>query len=64
MDISFIMKIAGISMLFAVVCQILSKLGKDDQSTMVSIGGVIVILIILLEGVGELFDKVKDVFGL
>ena len=64
MDISFIMKIAGISMLVAVVCQILSKLGKDDQSTMVSIGGVIVILIILLEGVGELFDKVKDVFGL
>ena len=64
MDISFIMKIAGISMLVAVVCQILSKLGKDDQSTMVSIGGVIVILLILLEGVGELFDKVKDVFGL
>ena len=64
MDINFIMKIAGISMLVSVVCQILSKLGKEDQSTMVSIGGVIVILLILLEGVGELFDKVKDVFGL
>ena len=64
MDVSLLMKIAGIGMLVAVVCQILSKMGKDDQSTMVSIGGIILILIIIIEELGELIEAVKGVFGI
>lgn len=64
MDVSFVMKIAGIGMIVAVVCQILSRLGKDDQSTMLSVGGIIFILIILVEELGALIDMVKDVFGI
>ena len=64
MDLSFILKIAGIGMIVAVVCQILSKLGKDDQSMLVSIGGIILVLIILVEELGGLLDIVKDVFGI
>ena len=64
MDLSFVLKIAGIGMIVAVVCQILSKLGKDDQSTMVSVGGIIFVLIILVEELGGLIDAVKDVFGI
>ena len=64
MDLSFILKIAGIGMIVAVVCQILSKLGKDDQSMLVSIGGIILVLIILVEELGGLIDIVKGVFGI
>ena len=64
MDLSFILKIGGIGMIVAVVCQILSKLGKDDQSTLVSVGGIIFVLIILIEELGGLIDIVKDVFGI
>ena len=64
MDLSFILKIGGIGMIVAVVCQILSKLGKDDQSTLVSVGGIIFVLIILIEELGGLIDVVKDVFGI
>lgn len=64
MDLSFVLKIAGIGMIVAVVCQILNKLGKDDQSTMVSIGGMIFVLIILVEELGGLIDAVKGVFGI
>jgi len=64
MDVSFVLKIAGIGMIVAVVCQILSKLGKDDQSTMLSIGGIIFVLILLVEELGGLIDMVKDVFGI
>lgn len=64
MDLSFILKIAGIGMIVAVVCQILSKLGKDDQSMLVSVGGIIFVLIILIEELGGLLDIVKDVFGI
>ena len=51
-------------MIVAVVCQILSKLGKDDQSTLVSVGGIIFVLIILVEELGGLIELVKDVFGI
>lgn len=64
MDLSFVLKIAGIGMIVAVVCQILSRLGKDDQSTLVSVGGIIFVLIILIEELGVLLDIVKDVFGI
>jgi stage III sporulation protein AC len=64
MDLSFVLKIAGIGMIVAVVCQLLNKLGKDDQSTMVSIGGIIFVLIILVEELGGLIDAVKGVFGI
>ena len=64
MDISFLLKIAGIGMIVAVSCQVLSKIGRDDQATMVSVAGIIVVLLILVGELGELFDEVKDVFGL
>ena len=64
MDLSFVLRIGGIGMIVAVVCQILSKLGKDDQSTLVSVGGIIFVLIILVEELGGLIELVKDVFGI
>lgn len=64
MDISFVLKIAGIGMVVAVACQVLNKIGRDEQSTMVSVAGLIVVLILLVSELGELFSLVKDVFGL
>ena len=64
MDLSFLLKIAGIAMVAAVVGQILSRIGKDDHSTLVSVAGIILILVILMEELGELIEVVKDVFGL
>lgn len=64
MDISFLLKIAGIGMIVAVSCQILSKIGRDEQSTMVSVAGIIVVLLLLIQELGELFGAVKEVFGL
>ena len=42
MDLSFLLKIAGVGIIVAVSCQVLSKLGRDEQATMVSIAGIIV----------------------
>lgn len=64
MDVSFLLKIAGIGMIVAVSCQILSKIGREDQATMVSIAGIIVALFILIGEIGEVYEEVKEVFGL
>ncbi len=51
-------------MIVAVSCQVLAKIGRDEQSSMVSIAGIIVVFLMLIREIGELFDAVKDVFGL
>ena len=64
MDISLIMKIAGVGIIVTAVCQTLSKAGRDEQATDVSIAGIIVALLLLVGELGALFDMVKDVFGI
>ena len=64
MDISLILKIAGVGLIVTVICQILSKAGRDEQATYVSLAGIIVALMLLLGEIGELLEAVKDVFGI
>ncbi len=64
MDISFIMKIAGVGVIITVICQVLSKAGRDEQANFVSIAGIIVVLFMLVEELSSLFETIRDVFGL
>lgn len=64
MDVSFILKIAGIGILVSVLCQVLSKSGRDEQSTMVSIAGIILVLLLIIEELGNLLLTVRQVFGI
>mgnify|MGYP002515020060 CR=1 FL=1 len=64
MDISLILKVAGIGILVAVSAQILSKYGRDEQATFVGISGIIVVLLMLVEQIGNLILAVQAVFGL
>ncbi|MBQ9084366.1 MAG: stage III sporulation AC/AD family protein, partial [Clostridia bacterium] len=51
-------------MIVAVLCQVLSKSGRDDQASLVSLAGVILILLFLVGKVGELVNALREVFGL
>ena len=64
MDVDLIMKVAGVGMIVAVVCQILGKAGRDEQSTLVSIAGIVIIMVIIIDEIGELIDSLKRIFGL
>ena len=64
MDIDLILKVAGVGMLITVICQIMSRAGRDEQSTMVSLAGIVIILMFLVEQIGSLIDSLKHVFGL
>lgn len=64
MDVDLILKVAGVALIITVVCQIISKAGRDEQSTLVSLIGMVVILILLAEEVGRLISTIKEVFGL
>lgn len=64
MDVDIILKVAGVGMIITVVCQVMSKAGRDEQSTMVSLAGMVVILLLIADRVGELIATLRRVFGL
>lgn len=64
MDVDLIMKVAGVGMIVAVVCQILNKAGRDEQSTLVSITGIVIILVIIVDEIGDLIESLRRIFGL
>ena len=64
MDISLIIKIAGIGLLISVSTHMLKGSGRDEQSMMVTLAGILVVLSLLIGKVGELFDQIMTLFGL
>ena len=63
MDISLVLKVAGVGMLVTVVAQILGKAGRDEQAMMVSIAGMIIVLLMLVQELGALIAQIRGVFG-
>ena len=63
LDIGIILKVAGVGILVSAATQILSKSGRDEQSMLVTIAGIIVVLIMLVGEIEKLFELVCSVFG-
>ncbi len=64
MDPSIILKIAGVGLLVAAACQILSKSGRDEQSMLLSVAGIIIVFILIVDKAGTLISSLRSVFGL
>ncbi len=64
MEVSLIFQIAGIGIVVAVMNQLLARSGRDEQAMMVTIAGLVIVMIILVNKIGELFATVKTVFGI
>lgn len=63
LDIGIILKVAGVGILVSAAAQILTKSGRDEQSMLVTIAGIIVVLIMLIGEIEKLFELVISVFG-
>lgn len=64
MEISFIYKIAAVGMIVAVINQILQKSGKEEYSTMTTIAGIVLVILMLLPKLSMLSDELSSFFGL
>jgi len=64
MDVDLIFKIAGIGIIVAVLNQLLTRSGREEQALLTTIAGLVVVLFILVEQIGNLFDTVKAIFNL
>lgn len=64
MRIDVLLKIAGVGLLVAVICQALTRAGREDIATLASVAGMILVLLTVVSLAGELLGQVQAVFQL
>ena len=64
MDVTLILRIAGVGLLVSVINAVLTKSGRDEQAGYVTIGGILVVLLMLVGQIEQLITTVRTVFGL
>ena len=62
MEPDVIIKIAGLGLLLAIICQILTKAGREDMATLATVAGIIVVLFTIVDLAADLINRVQDVF--
>ena len=63
MDGDLIFRIAAVGILVAVLGQLLTRSGRDEQALMTTLAGLIVVLMLIVEQISRLFSMMKSVFG-
>lgn len=64
MSIDIVFKIAAIGILVAVLNQLLVRSGREDMALMTTIAGLVIVLLMVVDMVSNLFDTIKNIFGL
>ena len=64
MDVDLIFQIAAIGILVAVLNQVLSRAGRDEQAMMTTLAGLVVVLMMVVQEIAQLFTMVKTLFHL
>ncbi|MCQ2456156.1 MAG: stage III sporulation protein AC [Clostridia bacterium] len=64
MDVSLIIKVAGVGLLVAVGHQILTRAGREEQAMLLSVAGTVIVLLMLVDKISSLFGTIRTAFGL
>ena len=63
MEIDLIFKIAAIGIIVSILNQVLSRSGREEQATMTTLAGLVVVLMMITQKISDLFDLVKTLFN-
>lgn len=64
MDLTVIIKIAAVGIITAIACMLLKRAGRDEIATVVSVVGLVVALIMMLDTIVQLYDTLRVLFEL
>ena len=63
MNVDLIFQIAGVGIIVAVLNQLLTRAGREEQALLTTIAGLVVVLFMVIGQIGELFDTIKQIFN-
>ena len=61
-DASILFQIAGIGIIVALIHTILKQMGKEEIAQFATLVGFIIVLVIVINGLSDLFQQLKSVF--
>ena len=64
MEIDLVFKIAAVGIIVAILNQLLKRAERDEQAMMVTLAGLIIVLVIIVNQIASLFETIKNVFDL
>lgn len=56
-------KIAAMGIIVSILNQVLSRSGREEQATMTTLAGLVVVLMMIVQKISDLFDLVKTLFA-
>ena len=62
MEIDLIFKSAAVGIIVSILNQVLVRSGREEQATMTSLAGLVVVLMIVVQRISDLFELVKSLF--
>lgn len=63
MDIELILRIAAIGVIVSILNVLLKKSDREEQAMMITLAGLIIVLIMIIQEIGNLFETIRDIFG-
>ena len=64
MNIELLFKIAAVGILVAVLHQVLTRAGREDQAMMTTLAGLVIVLSMVIKEISTLFTTVRTMFNL
>jgi len=64
MDVGFVFKIAAMGIIIAILGQVLSKAGREEQALLTTLAGLAVVLLMVMSKLSDLFSAIKTMFGI
>jgi stage III sporulation protein AC len=61
-DIGIIFKIATVGIIVAILDKIFESMGREEQATLVTLAGLVVVLMMVIGMISNLFDSIKTMF--
>ena len=62
MEVELIFKVAAVGILVAVLNILLTRSGREEQALMVTITGLVIVLVLVVQKISELFWLIKSLF--
>ena len=63
MELNLIFKIAGTGIIVAILYRLLVQTGRDEQALMLTIGGLIVVMLMVISEINKLFEAIRTMFS-
>ena len=63
MDIALVYKVIGVGIIVMFSGMVLDKADRKEQSLLVSVSGIIAVLLMLIDKLSELFEKIRFIFS-